>query len=424
MALDFPHLAQAHLAAVDAPGFPLTPDFPQEEYLLRVARARAELRKAGLDALVITSSAVGHWFTNALEPHEWHDQCSARSAWYILTDRDDLLLMTATAGGEHFNTTRRSTWVSRIGAIVERAEAPRWETWDIGQIPPILAELGLARGRLGFELGDCMTLGLSVNDFLRLRGLMPHAQFEDASPVIRRLMSLHTALEIEWLRTACMAGTEVHDMVPEVLRAGMTERSVLELLAGRVAGRFPAPDYTYQPAGGWDVRNLEAGDSNPFHSEVTSRMFKAGDLLSRSRSGIAYRRYGGDVDRMWSIGAPSQAVLEWYAITWECNRAMAAAIRPGVTCAEIYQRGQAVERRHPIPARPGGRTGHGYRNAGGLSVHPDNPTVLEPSMIISVEPMFANEHGYFDLEDQYLITENGAEALHPLAPETLPVIDG
>ena len=44
-------------------------------------------------------------------------------------------------------------------------------------------------------------------------------------------------------------------------------------------------------------------------------------------------------------------------------------------------------------------------------------------MLISVEPMFAAEHGFYDLEDQYLVTETGREALHELAPETLPTID-
>ena len=56
-------------------------------------------------------------------------------------------------------------------------------------------------------------------------------------------------------------------------------------------------------------------------------------------------------------------------------------------------------------------------------MHPDNHTVLEPGMLISVEPMFAAEHGFYDLEDQYLVTETGREALHELAPETLPTID-
>jgi len=36
-------------------------------------------------------------------------------------------------------------------------------------MPGAFAELGLQTSRLAFELGDNMTLGISVNDFLRLR---------------------------------------------------------------------------------------------------------------------------------------------------------------------------------------------------------------------------------------------------------------
>ena len=81
-----------------------------------------------------------------------------------------------------------------------------------------------------------------------------------------------------------------------------------------------------------------------------------------------------------------------------------------------------VERRHGLPERRAGRVGHGLRNTGGLSVHPDNHTVLEPNMVISVEPMFATEYGWFDLEDQYLVTASGREALHRTASPELPVI--
>jgi Xaa-Pro aminopeptidase len=81
-----------------------------------------------------------------------------------------------------------------------------------------------------------------------------------------------------------------------------------------------------------------------------------------------------------------------------------------------------VERRHGFPERVAGRIGHGYRNTGGLSVHPDNETVLEPGMILSVEPMYATMHGFFVLEDQYLVTEAGAEPLHPLAAQSLPIV--
>lgn len=414
-------LARLHEQWLEYPGYPLAHDLSREEYALRVERARALMAAAGLDALVITSSGVGRWFTSELEPHEWHDRCPVRSAWYILTADGDYLYMTPTTCGEHFNTTRRSTWVTHIRAIVERTAWPRHELWAIEQMPGVFAELGLARGRLGFELGDCMTLGISVNDFLRLRELLPAAELVDGSAVIRRLLSVHTPEEIERVRCACQAGVWIHNQVPALLQPGMTERALLARLSDAFAARFGA-DYAYRPAGAWDVRNPTTGDSNFFHAVATERVYQPGDLLCRGTSGVSYRGYPGDVDRVWCIGRPSAAVERRYRVAWECNRAMAAAIRPGVRCSDVFAAGARVEARHGLPPRLVGRVGHGIFNAGGLSVHPDCHTVLEPGMILSVEPMFGDEHGFFDLEDQYLVTEHGHEALHELAPEHLPVI--
>ncbi len=415
---DYVHLQDRWL---DLPGHELERDFDRDEYQLRLRRARALMAEQRLDALVITSSAIGQWFTSRAEPHEWHDRCQSRSAWYVLTDADDYLLMTPTTAGEHMNTTRRSTWVSHILPIVERSQWPRVEIWDIQLMPRIFDRLGLNRARLGFELGDCMTLGISVNDLLALRELMPAAQIVDASAVIRMLMSVHTPLEIERLRTACQAGIWMHDQVPDVLRPGMTERAFLRAMSDRFDSRF-GEGYAYQANTAWDVRNRKARDSNMFHAAVTDRVFKDGDFLSRGHSGVSYRGYAADVDRSWHIGQPSAEVLKYYAITWECNQAMAEAIKPGNVCSDIYAACVAVERKHGLPDRRTGRVGHGFRNTGCLSVHPDNHSVLEPNMVISVEPMFATEDGWFDLEDQYLVTESGREILHPIATPDLPII--
>jgi Xaa-Pro aminopeptidase len=402
-------------------GYPLPPDFPETEYLLRIDRARKLMAEAGLDALVVTSGEVGQWFTSAASPHEWHDRCPARSAWYVLTADDDYLCMTPTTAGEHMNTTRRATWVTNIWPIVERTEWPRAELWDIRQMPQIFARMGLTRGRLGFELGDCMTMGLSFNDFVMLKTLMLEARLVDASPVIRKLMSVHTPIEIDRIRKACQAGVWIHDCVPHVLRPGMTERELLAALADRFAETYDGA-YAYRPEGAWDVRNRNGGDSNLFHNIVTDRPYRVGDYVARGTSGVSYRGYAGDVDRGWHIGQPSAEVERFYQITWECNRAMAEAIKPGNLCSDVYEAGAAVERHYGLPERLTGRTGHGLRNTGGLSVHPANHTVLEPNMVISVEPMFATDDGWFDLEDQYLVTSTGSEILHPPAPQRLPVI--
>ena len=418
---DYAALSHLYDEWIDYPGLGLERDFPESEYQLRLRLARGLLKEHALDGLVITSSAIGQWFTSSLEPHEWHDLCPSRSAWFVLTETDDRLYMTPTAGGEHFNTTRRSTWVSDIRQVVERSTWPRTEIWDLDQVTAWFRDLGLERSRVGFELGDCMTLGISVLDFLRLRELMPHAELTDGSAVIRRLMSVHTPAEIDRVRLACEAGVWIHARVTELLRPGMTERQLFDALEDRFAAAY-GDDYQYRAAGVWDVRNPTRDDSNQFHAVATSRPYAAGDVVFRGWSGVWFRGYPADVDRCWSVGKPSRDVLDLYRMTWECNRAMAEAVRPGNRCSDVHAAGAAVERRYGF-VRKTGRTGHGLRNTGGLSVHPDNHTRLEAGMILSVEPMFSTVHGFFDLEDQYVLTEVGAEPLHELAPEELPVID-
>jgi Xaa-Pro dipeptidase len=422
--LDYVPLAHLHDHWIDHPSYPLERDFPQEEYTLRLRRARDLMAQHGLDALVVTSSAIGHWFTSLSAPHEWHDRCQARSIWFILTHDGDYLYMTPTTAGEHSNTTRRSTWVTHIRHLVERldpSEQPRHELWGLWQMPLIFAELGLTGARLGFELGDCMTLGLAVNDFLRLRELLPHAQLTDGSPVFRRLMSIHTPLEIERVRQALVAANWIYDQVPHLLRPGLTERAFQQQLAAAFAAAYAA-DYAFDPVAAWDIRNPAAGNSSFYHAVATDRPFQIGDTVSRGYSGVSYRGYGGDIDRMWYIGEPPAQVRRSYQINWACVRAMEDWVRPGVRCSEVYAACARVEAHYGLPERQVGRIGHGLRNTGGLSIHPDCHTMLEPGMIISCEPMHAEPWGWFDLEDQYLVTETGRELLNRPAPEEIPVI--
>jgi Xaa-Pro dipeptidase len=418
MDTDYRALRQLFLHWLENPGHPLELDLTQDEYRTRVARARAEMSAHSLDALVVTSSAIGQWFTGRFEPHEWHDQCQARSTWYIVTPESDCLCMPPTTGGEHLNTTRRSTWVSEITAIAEVAEPPRTELWALEQMPEIFADLGVARGRLGFELGDCMTLGITTNDFLRLRELMPDAQLVDASPALRRLMSIHTEEEIRRLRRACEAADWVHREVPKVLRAGITERELAQGMAQRFSTHF-GPEYAYDAMGHWDVRNVAGRDSITYHTRLADRVYRAGDLVARGYSGASYLGYGADIDRTWFVGVPPKAIADWYHTAWECSQAMIEVVAPGRTCAEIYEACISIERQHGRPKRQVGRVGHGLRNTGGLSVFPSNQTVLEPNMVISVEPMTNTEYGWITVEEQLLVTATGAEILNARAPEQL-----
>ena len=80
MTVDYKDYVHDHDRWLTLPSYPLEPDFGEAEYRLRLERARALMAGAHLDALVITSGLIGHWFTSLAAPNEWHDRCQSRSA--------------------------------------------------------------------------------------------------------------------------------------------------------------------------------------------------------------------------------------------------------------------------------------------------------------------------------------------------------
>jgi Xaa-Pro aminopeptidase len=116
---------------------------------------------------------------------------------------------------------------------------------------------------------------------------------------------------------------------------------------------------------------------------------------------------------------------KWFDICVEANDACVAAIRPGVTGADVYEAGIAVfEREGLLEYNVLTIVGHGC----GVEVHEvpwlgerdtvyTSGTVLEPGMVVCVEPVIAGmdgpgwEEGIFIVEDKVLVTESGREVL-------------
>jgi Xaa-Pro aminopeptidase len=326
-------------------------------------------------------------------------------------------------GGEHLSTTRRATHVAELHAMVERGQAGRLEVWDVAQLAAALDGLRLGRARLGFELGDCTTLGMSYLDFERLRARLPRAELVDGAPILRRCLQLHTPLEIDRVRVACVAAESMHRATPELLVAGLDERAFMRSLEAHFASlAAQPPGVLYRAEGGWDLRSASRGRWSPFHGRAGDWFFAAGDVVARATGGTTYRGPPRDVDRTFCVGTPSDAVRRRYDGAVACLRAMRAAIRPGAECADVYAAYAAAARAAGWPERVVGRQGHGVFNGGGISVHPDCHLVLEPGMIVSCEPVLATEEGLFDVEDQFLVTESGREPLHPELADGLPVV--
>lgn len=139
------------------------------------------------------------------------------------------------------------------------------------------------------------------------------------------------------------------------------------------------------------------------------------DIFPRHRS----TGYCADMTRTYVKGQPSEEVRNMYAVVQEAQEAAIAAVKPGVTGAEVHAVCVEVFRKHGYESGVPERgfchgTGHGL----GLDVH-EPPSVsgsahapLEAGHVVTIEPgLYYPEHGGVRIEDVVVVTEDGCTNL-------------
>ncbi|MFU2193130.1 M24 family metallopeptidase [Mycoplasma sp. 4079] len=164
---------------------------------------------------------------------------------------------------------------------------------------------------------------------------------------------------------------------------------------------------------GFDEIVATASSSAEPHHHTTDKLLEEGELL-KVDFGAKYKGYTADITRTWVLGGEDKVknpkALEILNIVKEAAAAGRKAVRPGIKACEvdkvcrdyIASKGYADYFLHS--------TGHGL----GIDVHewpsvsPHSQTVLEPGMIITVEPgIYIEGLGGARIEDDVLVTENG-----------------
>lgn len=162
--------------------------------------------------------------------------------------------------------------------------------------------------------------------------------------------------------------------------------------------------------------------SVPHHHPGSTKIGRGSCLLVDF--GGDYCNYNTDMTRNFYFGEPSEEYQEVYRIVLEALEAGKRAVREGCMLQEIDRavRGYIAERGYGKYFTH--RTGHGI----GLDCH-EGPSVMEgetfrvrPGMAFSIEPgIYLPGRFGVRIEDQILVTENGAGALHryPLALQVI-----
>lgn len=213
--------------------------------------------------------------------------------------------------------------------------------------------------------------------------------------------------ELAKLDEASRQADEVERGVKGFVQVGQTEREVAEKVAelwrtvGAHGMSFPA------------IIGVGANGAEPHH-EPDDSILTEGTTLIVDTGGL-YHHYCSDITRTFILGQPPSLVREVYELVLQANLAGIAAAKPGVTVGEVDDAVRAVIQKGGYDKFFTHRTGHGV----GLDIHEapyvlsGNSQVLEPGMVMSVEPgIYLPGQFGVRIEDLIVITESGARTLN------------
>lgn len=237
-----------------------------------------------------------------------------------------------------------------------------------------------------------------------------------------------SAAEIALIRAgaavADVGGYAIRDAVREGVReidVAMAGRDAMEL---EIAKRFP--DAEYRDTWVWFQSGINTDGA---HNPVTARRLQRGDILSLNTFPMISGYYTA-LERTLFVGEVDEASLE----VWQANVAAheygISLLQPGASCAEITHKINAFfEERDLLQYRTFGYghsfgvLSHYYGREAGLELREDIDTVLEPGMVISMEPMLTLAEGQpgaggYREHDILLIQNEGNENItkYPYGP--------
>ncbi len=278
------------------------------------------------------------------------------------------------------------------------------------------AVAGLTGGakRIGIE-GDHLTLAMR-DKATEMLGATELADIAADTMTARMIKSdEEIALIKGGARTADVGGAAIH----AAIREGATEIEIA--MAGRDAMEAEIarayPDAEYRDTWVWFQSGLNTDGA---HNPVTKRALQKGDILSLNTFPMISGYYTA-LERTLFLGQPDAESLR----LWEANVAAhelgISLIKQGATCSGIteeinrfFAQENLLQYRSFGYGHSFGILSHYYGREAGLELREDIDTVLEPGMVVSMEPMLwvpegtAGAGGYRE-HDILVIGKDGVE---------------
>ncbi|MFZ5963167.1 aminopeptidase P family protein [Thalassococcus sp. BH17M4-6] len=377
--------------------------FNAAEYDARLKGLRAIMADLGVDACVFTSMHNIAYYSGFL-------YCSfGRPYGLVVTAQESVTISAGIDAGQ--------PWRRCHGDNITYTDWQRDNFWRA-----ILSVTGTGRA-IGFEEDHLTLQGLATLDAF----LAPSRKIAVNDATMRQRMR-KSAAEIALIREGARVADVGGYAIKDAIRAGTREIDVA--MAGRdameaeIARAFP--DAEYRDTWVWFQSGLNTDGA---HNPVTGRVLERGDILSLNTFPMISGYYTA-LERTLFVEEVDDASLA----IWEANVATheygMSLLKPGVSCAEVTHKINAfLADRDLLQYRTFGYghsfgvLSHFYGREAGLELREDIDTVLEPGMVISMEPMLTLPDGQpgaggYREHDILIVTEDGNENItgYPYGP--------
>ena len=362
-----------------------------DERKARLEKARRLMTEQKIDALMLAGGTSMEYFTGM----RWGNS-------------ERLLAVVIPAKGAPFLVTpkfeeERALEQAHMGPLGKEATVYAWEEHENPYefFAKGLKDRGLSTATIGVE----ETVRFQFSDGA---AHIPQVRTTSGTPITGGCRIYKDAHELALMRHASAVTLKAYEAAYKSLKEGMTQDDFEDLvqLAHKRLG--------YSGSAGVQVGKYSALP----HGSATPQTVQEGSILLID-GGCKVEGYSSDISRTFVLGKATQRMKDVFEIEFKAQSAALAAAKPGVPCEAV----DAAARKVIVDAGFGPdykffshRVGHGM----GMDGHEwpylvrGNTLPLAPGMVFSDEPgiYIPGEFG-IRLEDDMVITENGAELFTP-----------
>ena len=380
------------------------PIFSAAEMENRLAKLRTQMAAENIDAVFFTSIHNINYYNHFV-------YCSFGRPYGLVVTHNKLKSITANIDGGQ-------PWRRGFGENVIFTD------WEKDNYFKAMQQEVTNSGRVGIEYDH-----INLENLKKLQDALSDAELVDISKMTMRQRMVKSAEEIELIRNGAQVADIGGAACVEAIGEGVPEYEVAlhstQAMVREISRRYPESDI--MDSWTWFQSGINTDGA---HNPVSTRKIQKGDILSLN----CFPMIGGyytALERTLFFDHASDRHLEIWEVNVDVHRRGLELIRPGARCCDIAEELNEIFIKHDLLqyrtfgyGHSFGSLSHYYGREAGLELREDIETVLEPNMVVSMEPMvmlpetLPGAGGYRE-HDILVVTEDGAENItaFPFGPE-------